>query len=82
MGLNIKKSSAEEAIRELAGLTGESLTNALETAVRERLARVRTERVDYAENDNLRAIRCIIAGREASREEIDAELYDEAGLPR
>lgn len=40
MGLNIKKASTEAAIRELAARTGESLTDAVDSAVREKLVRV------------------------------------------
>lgn len=43
MGLNLKKASTESAIRELAARTGESLTDAVENAVREKLARVEEE---------------------------------------
>ncbi|MBC7670684.1 type II toxin-antitoxin system VapB family antitoxin [Caulobacter sp. DWR2-3-1b2] len=39
MGILIKNPEAERAVRELAGLTGESLTTAVEVAVRERLAK-------------------------------------------
>jgi antitoxin VapB len=38
MGILIKNPDAERAVRELAELTGESLTTAVEIAVRERLA--------------------------------------------
>jgi len=38
MGILIKNPEAERAVRELAELTGESLTTAVEVAVRERLA--------------------------------------------
>lgn len=41
MGLNIKNSDTEAAIRELAALTGEKLTVAVHTAVTEKLERVR-----------------------------------------
>jgi hypothetical protein len=41
MGLNIKNSDTEAAIRELAALTGEKLTVAVHTAVSEKLDRVR-----------------------------------------
>lgn len=43
MGILIRNSSAERAVRELAELTGESLTTAVEIAVRERLAAKRSE---------------------------------------
>jgi len=43
MGILIKNPDAERAVRELAELTGESLTTAVEIAVRERLAAKRGE---------------------------------------
>jgi antitoxin VapB len=44
MGLNIKKDETHRLARELAELTGESMTEAVTQAVRERLARLRRER--------------------------------------
>jgi antitoxin VapB len=44
MTLNIKNPQAHRLARELAALTGESMTAAVIEAVRERLARVRRER--------------------------------------
>jgi antitoxin VapB len=41
MGLNIKNAETERRIKELADLTGESLTGAIDTAVKEKLARER-----------------------------------------
>ena len=43
MGLNIKNPEVESAIRKLAAQTGESLTDAIANAVREKLARVEEE---------------------------------------
>ncbi len=43
MGILIKNPEAERAVRELAELTGESLTTAVEIAVRERLASKRSQ---------------------------------------
>ena len=43
MGILIKNPEAERAVRELAALTGESLTTAVEIAVKERLAAKRGE---------------------------------------
>jgi len=43
MGLNIKNSGVESAIRKLAAHTGESLTDAIANAVNEKLARVEEE---------------------------------------
>lgn len=44
MGILIKNAEAERAVRELAELTGESLTTAIEVAVKERLAAKRQEK--------------------------------------
>jgi antitoxin VapB len=44
MHLNIKNDEAHKLARELAGLTGESLTSAVALASRERLARERRRR--------------------------------------
>ena len=43
MGLNIKNPDVESAIRKLAARTGESLTDAVANAVREKLSRVEEE---------------------------------------
>jgi antitoxin VapB len=43
MGLNIKNADTERLIRELAKATGESMTEAVTTAVRERLDRVHAD---------------------------------------
>jgi antitoxin VapB len=88
VGMNIKNAETERLTRELAALTGESLTEAITTAVRERLDRLRTAGLSKAATD--RAVRILVLGREiaprltepwASREHGDL-LYDEAGLPR
>lgn len=44
MALSIKTDEADRLARELAQLTGETLTDAVTTALRERLARERLER--------------------------------------
>ena len=44
MGLSIKNDEALRLARELAALTGESLTTAITEAIRERLDRVRRKR--------------------------------------
>jgi len=43
MGLNIKNADVETNIRKLADRTGESLTDAVDRAVREKLARLENE---------------------------------------
>jgi antitoxin VapB len=42
-GLNIKNAETHRLVKELAALTGESMTAAVTNAVRERLERVRVE---------------------------------------
>jgi antitoxin VapB len=91
MGLNIKSPSAEQAIRDLAAETGESLTDAVERAARERLARIRAQDKPTTVEEFLAAIRPIqqaIAAERAARgdtrtsRELMDELYDEFGLPK
>jgi antitoxin VapB len=84
MSLNIKNDDTHRLARELAGLTGESVTRAVTVAVRERL-----DRVKRGPGGSLAAqLRSI--GRDCAahlREpylSIDHAklLYDERGLPR
>jgi antitoxin VapB len=84
MGLNIKSDETHRLARELARLTGESMTAAVTAAVRERLDRVRRERaVGLA--DRLLAIGkdCATRLKEPFRSADHGDLlYDERGLPR
>jgi antitoxin VapB len=84
MSLNIKSEETHRLVRELAALTGESMTAAVTEAVRERLDRMRRERgVRLA--DRLLAIGKDCAARlaEPYRSADHADLlYDEHGLPR
>lgn len=84
MSLNIKDEQTHELAKELASLTGESMTAAVREAVRERLERVRS-----APKERL-AERLIKIGKECAahlREpyksmNVDDLLYDENGLPK
>jgi antitoxin VapB len=84
MSMNIKNEEAYRLAKELAGLTGESLTAAVTASLRERLARVRRER-GAGLTDTLVAIGRDCAGhlKEPFRS-IDHGnmLYDENGLPK
>lgn len=84
MSLNIKNPEACRLIQELASETGETMTGAVMTAVRERLGRVRRrDHVSLAET--IMAIGRDCAGRispEYRALDHDAVLYDEDGLPR
>jgi len=84
MGLNIKNPEAHRLAEELAKLTGESMTAAVTTAVRERLDRVRREQ-GASLADRLVAIGqdCAKRLKEPFRSTDHADLlYDERGLPR
>lgn len=84
MALNIRNAEAEKLAAELARATGESKTEAVTKALRDRLVRIRRERAKRPLADELEEIakHCaslpVLDGRRA--EEILG--YDEAGLPR
>jgi antitoxin VapB len=81
--LNIKNDEAHRLAREIADLTGESLTSAVTVALRERLARIKDERTGLAE-------RLLAIGRDCAAHmkepwltvEHGELLYDERGLPK
>ena len=84
MGLNIKNEETHQLARQLAERTGETMTAAVTTAVRERLERVRREQGDSLA-DRLLAIGrdCAARLREPFRSADHADLlYDERGLPK
>jgi antitoxin VapB len=84
MALNIRNPETEKLAAELARQTGESKTEAVTKALRDRLVRVRRERTKRRLADELEEIaeHCaslpVLDGRTA--EEILG--YDEIGLPR
>jgi antitoxin VapB len=84
MPLSIKDPEAERLGRALAKETGETITKAVKTALRERLARVRVRHRGRRLADELDDI----ARRCASLPVVDARSadailgYDERGLPR
>lgn len=86
MSLNIKNPEAHALAKELAELTGESMTEAILVALRERLARERNTSERIAERARaIMALGAEIARRmppEIRHKDWDAELYDERGLPR
>jgi antitoxin VapB len=84
MSLNIKNEETHRLVRQLARLTGESMTAAVDKAVRERLERVRDKK------EGSLAERLLQIGRECaplwkepykSMDHGDL-LYDEKGLPK
>jgi len=82
MALNIKDPEADQLARRLATLTGESITVAVKTAVRERIEREERER-GKASVDELMAIAKRIAEAPNLDDRTDDEIlgYDERGLP-
>lgn len=87
MGLNIKSDEAIGLTRQLAELTGESLTGAITTAVAERLTRVRAGHPPTADADT--QIERILAVAHDMRVRLNGELpdhdellYGPNGLPR
>ncbi|MGH2534189.1 MAG: type II toxin-antitoxin system VapB family antitoxin [Thermomicrobiales bacterium] len=84
MGLNIKNAETQRLARELATLTGESMTAAVTEAVRERLDRVRREQDDGLVDRLLAIGRDCAAHMTEPYRSVDHGdlLYDERGLPR
>jgi antitoxin VapB len=84
MAINIKSEETQKMTRELARLTGETLTAAVTEAVRERLERVKNRRGGGL------AARLVEIGRDCAQhlkepfrsEDHGTLLYDEKGLPR
>jgi antitoxin VapB len=83
MAITIRSAEADQLARELASLTGESITEAVTNALRERLRRRRavgqpTRRKRLAA---LRALRAATAGREPADPRSDDEIlgYNEFG---
>ena len=82
MSLNIKNEETHQRARKLAELVGETMTEAVDRAITERL-----ERVSRIRNQARRVERILQIGRECAAlvlDERDHEdmLYDERGLPR
>ncbi len=85
MGLNIKNEATCALARELADLTGETMTGAISVALRERLEREKRARDKEALLRDVRAIaeRCAALMEPGpSSTEIGDFLYDERGLPK
>jgi antitoxin VapB len=91
MGLNIKSATAEKAIRDLAAATGETLTEAVERAALERLARIQSDVRPRTGQELLARLLPLLDRIETERlakndrrssKELQDELYDEHGLPK
>lgn len=84
MALNIRNIETERLAESLAKLTGETKTEAVTRALRDRLARVRRERSGRRLADELDAIarHCAALPVRDSRAADEILGYDERGLPR
>ena len=83
MPLNIKDRATEQSVRELAALTGESVTTAVRRAAEDRLLRVRRARADGSLAAELLEIgrRCAALPDLDQRPPDEILGYDEHGLP-
>jgi len=83
MGLNIKNDETQRLVSELASLTGESMTGAITTAVREKLERIRPSREGLAERLLAIGRDCAARLKEPYRSIDHGDLlYDDRGLPK
>ena len=84
MALNIRNSVAEALAAEVAALTGETKTEAVAVALRERLARLQQRRGARRLADELDeiALHCAALPVLDDRSPDDILGYDAAGLPR
>jgi len=84
MSLNIKNEETHRLARELAKLTGESMTAAVNEAIRERLERVRGKsKEDMVDRIMKIAEECGPRWKEPYRSMDHGDLlYDEKGLPK
>ena len=85
MALNIKNEETYRLVRELADLTGESMTGAVTEAVRERLERLKQAEGRVGMAERILAIAADMHAR-LPKDFFDIEhgdlLYDEYGLPK
>ena len=84
MSLNIKNEKTHRLVRELARATGESMTAAVDKAVRERLERVRRNKKGSLAERLLQIGKECAAHMKEPYLSIDhgEMLYDEKGLPK
>jgi len=83
MPLNIKDPATEKSVRELAAITGETVTTAIRRAAEERLQRVRRGRAAPSLAEEITEIgkRCAALPDLDTRSADEILGYDEHGLP-
>lgn len=84
LSINIKNPDTVALVRELADRTGETLTSAVETSVRERLHRLDEQARKLSVEEMLEIGRDVRQRLDAAGEDLSTDwLYDpETGLPR
>jgi antitoxin VapB len=82
MSMNIKNAEAHRLARELAELTGESVTTAVLESLRERLERMEGPTADERAELMLEIGRRTAPRLEVAETDHDRLLYDNRGLPR
>jgi antitoxin VapB len=88
MGMNIKNEETHRLAREVAALTGESLTEAVTVALRERLERLIPQQASEADQKYARIMALIdemapmMVGAPSSTEIGDLLYDEETGLPK
>ena len=84
MALNIKNPEADQLARQLAATTGESLSEAILKALRERLARERGRRPGSALREEIARMQARIATLPLLDGRSDDQIlgYDPSGTPR
>jgi antitoxin VapB len=85
MSLNIKNPEAHALAAELARRLDTSMTEAVTIALKDKLAATRSEAIARDRADRMMRMARVIAERltpEQRTMDIDAELYDEHGLPK
>lgn len=82
MALNIKDAETDRLVRALAAATGETITEAVAVAVRERLERIEGRRmVGLVDEINAIVERCAALPRLDDRSPDEIIGYDEFGVP-
>jgi len=87
MSLNIKNPDAYRLAKELAAATGESMTQAVTEAIRERLVRLRSEHEGDVAARSARIMELAKVIHDGAPpgywdQDFDELLYDELGLPK
>ncbi len=83
MALSIKNREVDQLARRLAGITGESLTEAISKALKERLERETGKRTTNIFREEVRRIQKRVARLQKADNRSDDEIleYDKHGLP-